>query len=166
LNFRLAGPEDIPMLNEWNEKQHVKDAFGRDEMYDWEYELSGDRDSEEILIAEADSRPIGVVIIGDPAQETHYWGDIEPNLRAIDIWIGDESELGRGYGTQMMQLALKRCFRTADVRAVILDTLIRNTRSHQFYERFGFRQIDRRTFESEECFIYRLDRDDWLSNNI
>ena len=42
-------------------------------MYDWELELSRDVDWEEILIAEAESKPIGVIIIGDPALESRYW---------------------------------------------------------------------------------------------
>mgnify|MGYP003467119708 CR=1 FL=1 len=32
----------------------------------------------------------------DPAlEESHYWGDIGPDLRAIDIWIGSPGDLGR-----------------------------------------------------------------------
>jgi len=165
MKLRPATQSDIPLLQEWNEQKHVKDAFGSDEMYDWEFELSRNADSEEILIAEAENRPIGLVVIGDPAQESHYWGDVEPNQRAIDIWIGEESDLGRGYGTQMMRLALERCFRPPDVRAVILDTLVSNTKSHRFYERLGFTKIDRRVFESEECFVYRLERGDWAAEN-
>jgi len=33
-----------------------------------------------------------------------------PNLRAVDIWIGEEGDLGRGHGTIIMRLALARCF--------------------------------------------------------
>jgi aminoglycoside 6'-N-acetyltransferase len=37
-----------------------------------------------------------MIQIIDPAQEeTHYWGDVEAELRAIDIWIGEESDLDR-----------------------------------------------------------------------
>mgnify|MGYP006290960907 CR=1 FL=1 len=79
----------------------------------------------------------------------------------MDIWIGEESDLGRGYGTQMMHLALERCFQPPDVQAVILDTLVTNTKSHRFYERLGFTELDRRVFESEECFVYRLERREW-----
>jgi RimJ/RimL family protein N-acetyltransferase len=54
-------------------------------------------------------------------------------MRAIDIWIGEESDLGRGYGTEMMRLALDRCFADQAVKAVLLDPLTRNTRAHRFY---------------------------------
>ena len=48
----------------------------------------------------------------DPAEEeTHYWGDVAAWLRAIDIWIGEEAFICRGFGAQVMGLALQMCFR-------------------------------------------------------
>lgn len=62
--------------------------------------------------------PIGFIQIIDPVrEESHYWGDVAENLRAIDIWIGAETDLGKGYGTKMMQLALVRCFADLSVTA-------------------------------------------------
>ena len=29
----------------------------------------------------------------------HYWGEVPENLRAVDLWIWNESDLGKGYGT-------------------------------------------------------------------
>ena len=63
------------------------------------------------MIAELDGRPIGFVQIIDPArEESHYWGDAPGGLRAIDIWVGEADDLGKGYGTEIMKLALVRCF--------------------------------------------------------
>ena len=33
-----------------------------------------------------------------------------------------------------------------------------NTRAHRFYERLGFRFVERRRFGRDDCFVYRLDR--------
>jgi hypothetical protein len=61
----------------------------------------------EMLIAETDGRSVGYMEIIDPAEEEeHYWGDAAPRLRALDIWIGEESDLNRGFGAAMMRLAL------------------------------------------------------------
>ena len=125
----------------------------------WEAELSRSPAWRAQLIAEADGRPIGFVQLIDPAcEESHYWGDVSPNLRALDIWIGEASDLGKGYGTTMMRLALGRCFARPDVAAVLVDPLASNTRAHRFYERLGFRFLERRAFGGDECFVYRLDR--------
>jgi aminoglycoside 6'-N-acetyltransferase len=130
----------------------------------WDGEVPRTVPWREILIGEADGRPVGVVVIIDPeTEETHYWGDIGPNLRAIDIWIGEEADLGRGHGTSMMQLALARCFADPTVTGVLIDPLASNVRAHRFYERVGFIKIDRRTFGEDDCFVYRIDRQDWKS---
>jgi aminoglycoside 6'-N-acetyltransferase len=41
--------------------------------------------------------------------------------------------------------------------------LASNVRAHRFYERVGFIKIDRRTFGEDDCFVYRIDRQDWKS---
>ncbi len=114
------------------------------------------------MIAELNDDPIGFIQIIDPAlEEEHYWGNVENNLRAIDIWIGEEKNLGKGYGTIMMQLALQRCFSDPLVTAILVDPIVSNTRAHRFYESFGFKCIERRYFGKDDCFVYRLERADW-----
>ncbi|MHB0980574.1 MAG: Imm53 family immunity protein [Thermoleophilia bacterium] len=89
----------------------------------------------------------------DPAREdNHYWGEVAPNLRAIDIWIGEEADPGRGYGTEMMRLAFARCFVDPAVTAVLIDPPASNVRAHRFYERLGFRFVERRRFGDDDCF--------------
>ena len=154
---------DRGLLDAWDRKPHVLAATGRideDDHFDWALELPRDVDWREFLIAETtEGRPIGVLQIIDPArEETHYWGECEPDLRAIDIWIGEEDDLGRGYGTQMMGLALSRCFASPAVRAVLVDPLASNTDAHRFYERMGFRPVERRWFGEDDCIVHRIDR--------
>lgn len=113
----------------------------------WEEELGRGDDWREQLVAELDGRPIGFVQIMDPARDpTRYWGEVAPDLRAIDIWIGEETDLGRGHGTRMIQLALARCFADPSVTAVLIDPLASNVRAIRFYERLGFRFVERRQF--------------------
>jgi aminoglycoside 6'-N-acetyltransferase len=59
-----------------------------------------------------------------------------------------------------MQLAFARCFANPDVVAVLVDPLVSNTHVHRFYERLGFQQSDRQQF-GDDCFVYRLNREDW-----
>ena len=159
--LRHATPGDLALLRHWDEQPHVVASDPTDD-WNWEVELSRSPDWREQLIAELDGRSIGVIQIIDPArEESHYWGDIAANLRAIDIWIGEASDLGKGYGTQMMQLALARCFADTAVTAVLIDPLVSNTRAHRFYERLGFERIEQRRFGDDDCFVYRLSREYW-----
>lgn len=161
IRLRPATPADRALLERWDEEEHVV-ASDPDSEWGWEAELARAPDWREQLMAEVDGRPVGFVQIIDPhREETRYWGEVAPDLRAIDIWIGEEADLGQGYGTRMMQLALARCFATPSVTAVLLDPLASNTRAHRFYERLGFRKVERRFFGSDDCFVYRLERTDY-----
>lgn len=158
IRFRPATPADLELLRHWDEQPHVIASDPNDD-WSWETELSRSPDWREQLIAELDGRPIGVVQIIDPArEESGYWGDVPAGLRAIDIWIGEPADLGKGYGSTMMRLALGRCFAAPDVSAVLIDPLASNVRAHRFYERLGFRFVEPRRFGADECFVYRLDR--------
>ena len=159
--LRPATPDDLPLLLHWGEQAHVI-ASGIDDDWGWATELQRSPAWREQLIAELDGRPIGFVQIIDPAlEDSHYWGDVPAGLRAIDIWIGEASDLGQGFGTQMMGLALTRCFADPLVEAVLVDPLPTNTRAHRFYERLGFRSQGRRVLDGDDCLVFRITRTDW-----
>jgi aminoglycoside 6'-N-acetyltransferase len=161
ITLRPATPSDASLLRHWDEQPHVVAADPNDD-WEWEAELSRTPPWREQLIAELDGRPIGFVQIIDPAAEdSHYWGEVPEHLRAIDIWIGEATALGQGYGTTMMQLALARCFADPQVTAVLIDPLSSNTRAHRFYERFGFTFLEYRQFGPDHCSVYQLDRATW-----
>jgi aminoglycoside 6'-N-acetyltransferase len=146
------------MLERWDEAPHVIANGG----WDWPIELAQVVAWRELLVAELDGRPIGFIQIIDPEQEeTRYWGAIGPGYRAIDIWIGEADALGQGYGTEMMRLALERCFASVEVQAVLVDPLAANIRAHRFYQRLGFRPAERRQFGPDDCLVHRLERVDW-----
>src|SRR5262249_27363067 len=109
LTLRRATLADAPTLERWDREPHViaaptddpnvEKAFGD---HDWRAELPKQSDVDEYLIAELDGRPIGAMQNIDPHRErSHYWGEIEPDLRALDIWIGDAADHGKGYGEAM-----------------------------------------------------------------
>lgn len=163
MQLRPARLDDLELLQAWDEDPDVV-ASDPDDDWNWEFELPREVDWREQLMAEVDGRPIGIVQIIDPArEETHYWGEIEPGLRAIDIWIGAAADRGRGLGTKMMRLALARAFAAPDVTAVLIDPLASNIRAIRFYERLGFRRVESRQFGLSDCLVYRLERSDWES---
>jgi aminoglycoside 6'-N-acetyltransferase len=163
VKLRPAKPEDLELLRRWDEQPHVVASDPHDD-WGWEDELRRAPDWREQCIAEADGRPIGFLQIIDPArEESRYWGDVPAGLRAIDLWIGEEADLGRGHGTRMMQLALARCFSDPAVSAVLVDPLASNTRAHRFYQRLGFRAVERRRFGADDCLVHRLERADWAA---
>ena len=167
VSLRAATVADAPLLSEWDTRPHVIAASGQDDLRDWADEIAHADPWTDHLIAEEDGRPIGVMEIIDPALEgTHYWGDIGHGHRAIDIWIGEEADLGRGLGTEMMRLALDRCFEPDDVTAVLIDPLAANTAARRFYARIGFEEVGPRRFGADDCMVYRLTRERWLTGQL
>jgi len=158
ISLRPASPKDLELLRYWDTKQHVTNS-DPDEDWDWEKELAFDPPWREQLIAELNGEPIGCIVIIDPyEEETQYWGEVPKNLRALDIWIGEESNLGKGYGTLMMDLAIEKCFADPKVTKILIDPLKTNTKVHRFYERLGFEFVEERVFNGDECFVYELIR--------
>jgi aminoglycoside 6'-N-acetyltransferase len=131
INLRFATSADLALLQHWDEQPHAIASNPNDD-WNWDVELERTPDWREFLIAESDDRPIGFIQILDPAREdSHYWGGVPANLRAIDIWIGEETDLGKDYGSQMMQMAIARCFADPAVTAILIDPLTSNTRAHR-----------------------------------
>jgi aminoglycoside 6'-N-acetyltransferase len=102
ITLRPMSLADVPLLDLWDRQPHVMAATSDDpdqpkafgDTY-WPDELALVGPDCQYLVAELDGRPIGAMQIIDPhTEETHYWGQIEPNL----IWIGVAEGLGKGYG--------------------------------------------------------------------
>lgn len=163
IRLRTATFQDLALLQHWDKQSHVI-ASDPDDDWQWETELQNNPPWREQLVAELNGRPIGFVQIIDPAlEESHYWGKVPNHLRAIDIWIGESEDLGKGYGSRMMQLACIRCFADKKVTAIIIDPLASNIKAHRFYERLGFKFKENRKFHDSECKVYQLDREAWSS---
>lgn len=163
IRLREATIADLAILNHWDEQPHNILADPNDD-WEWETELCRRPEWRKQLIAELDGRPIGFIQIINPAlEETHYWGNVPDNLRAIDIWIGEKEDLGKGYGTIMMQLALEKCFADPSVNAVIIDPLVSNVKARKFYEGIGFEFVENRQLDHDHCAIYRLPKTVWAN---
>jgi aminoglycoside 6'-N-acetyltransferase len=169
MTLRRATTRDAHWLDLWNRDADViacstddpnaKVAF---DGVEWREELAAQDEFSQYFIGELDGRPIGAMQICDPHLETsHYWGEIAPNLRAIDIWIGAPEDRGKGHGTDMMRLAMTMCFADPFVTGVVIDPLASNERAHRFYRRMGFVAVGRRNFGRDDCLIHELTRDDW-----
>jgi aminoglycoside 6'-N-acetyltransferase len=171
ISLRPATMADVPWFDLWDADPDVihastdnADATVAFEDAEWPDELAQQDEYSRYYIAELEGRPIGAMQIIDPHLETtHYWGEIEANLRAVDIWIGVPADRGRGNGETMMRLAFVLCFADPAVTAIVIDPLNTNTRAHAFYQRLGFVATHRQIFNDEDdCLVHRLTRATWL----
>ncbi len=172
VSLRPATVADAPTLAAWDREPHVIACSSDDPEEEvafggiaWAEEIADSAYDSYYLIAEVAGVPVGVMQVCDPHMErTHYWGEIERGLRAIDIWIGPAEWLGRGVGTQMMTQIIDRCFAEPDVTGIVIDPLNSNTGAHRFYRRLGFTVVGRRMFDDDDCLVMRLEKADWPAN--
>jgi aminoglycoside 6'-N-acetyltransferase len=169
VTLRPATLADVATLERWDHDPDViaatSDDAGAGKAFgdlDWNVALREQSPVSHYLIAELDGRPIGALQIIDPHGEPeHYWGEIAPNLRAVDIWIGDPADRGRGHGAEMMRLAHEICFADPAVTAIVIDPLASNVRALAFYARLGYEPLGRRRFGDDDCLVLRLAREAW-----
>ncbi|MBR9918584.1 acetyltransferase [bacterium] len=159
ITLRPANLADLEILKFWDQQEHVIASAPNDD-WNWEEELQRTPEWRQQLIAEIDSKPIGFVQIIDPyLEETQYWGEVDQDFRAIDIWIGEQRNLNKGFGCEMMRLAIELCFADKNVKSILIDPLKSNEAAHRFYKRLGFQFVEERLFGEDECFVFRLDRE-------
>ncbi len=165
LRLRPATQEDASVLRGWESAPHLDGLLG-DGDWQWETALASDRPAHRPFIAEVEDQPIGFLEILDPALDPErYWGDLPPGHRAIDLWIGNPDFIGRGFGREMMRLALELCFSDPEVHTVLVDPLASNTASHRFYVCCGFRLVEERWFSGDRCCVYAVDRESWETHS-
>ena len=161
IQLRKANITDLKTLEYWDEQEHVMESDPSDG-WNWAVELAIYPEWREQLMAEISGKPIGCIQIIDPAkEESKYWGEIEENKRAIDIWIGEKENLGKGYGTEMMNKALEICFANTEVDEVLIDPLESNKKAIRFYKKIGFEFKERRVFSGDNCAVYSISRNKW-----
>ncbi len=156
IQMRKASIKDLALLEYWDTQAHIIECDPDDDWH-WEKELKRNPSWREQWIAEIDDQPIGFLQIIDPfEEETKYWGKVSQKARAIDIWIGEVHQLNKGFGTQMMQWAIQRCFSWSNVETLLIDPLKTNVKAHRFYKRLGFRFVEERIFDGHACYVFEL----------
>ena len=99
----------------------------------------------------------------DPArEENHYLGERASGLRAIDIWIGKEAYIGRGFGKKMEEVVVRLCFADRMVSAILIDSIAPNKKARSFCKELGFHLVEYRHFSIVEDVAYRLERSVWM----
>ena len=116
------------------------------------------------MIAEVAGLPIGFLQIIEPArEENHYLGQRASDLRAIDIWIGNEAYIGRGFGKKMGEVVARLCFADKMVNAILIDPIAPNKKTRSFCKELVCHLVEYLHFSIVECVVYRLERSVWMN---
>jgi AacA4 family aminoglycoside N(6')-acetyltransferase len=150
VTFRPMHEQDLPMLQEWIGRPHVREWWAGDEADIGAGEFRARylprvlaEDNVTPYIVTMDGRPIGYaqsyVAMGSG---DGWWEDItDPGVRGIDQFLCEASDLGKGLGTRMVEALVARLFADPAVTRIQTDPDPRNARAIRCYEKAGFRAV-------------------------
>ena len=135
--------EDTDDIIRWRNAKHVMERFlfreplTRDMHLQWIAKKVETGLVEQFVICEKESRK-GV--------GSFYFRDIDKVNRTAElgIFLGEESALGKGYGTEAVRLGMEYAFNVMNLKKVILRVLSENQTAIHSYEKNGFCVIPER----------------------
>jgi len=148
--LRPMTDDDLPMLQEWIKRPHVREWWAGDEadlpfdafraMY-----LPRVTAKEKVTpyIVMLDGRPIGYaqsyIAMGSGGG---WWeSETDPGVRGIDQFLAAPADLNRGFGTRMVKALVAQLFRDPSVTRIQTDPDPGNHRAIRCYEKAGFRAV-------------------------
>jgi AacA4 family aminoglycoside N(6')-acetyltransferase len=167
VTFRPMLDEDLPMLQAWIGRPHVREWWAGEEA-DFSPErfrafyLPRVMAEERVTpyIAMLGDRPVGYaqsyVAMGSGGG---WWNEIgDPGVRGIDQFLCEASDLGKGLGTRMVKAFVARLFADPAVTRIQTDPDPANTRAIRCYEKAGFRAMDTIITPDGPALYMALDR--------
>jgi len=137
-DFRPVVREDLPLLADWHAAAHVVQWWQPPE--DLEAEYLASFDGTRRFVAYLSDRPIGLIQIYWLADTPNYAALVaaQPGEVGIDYLIGESAYVGRGVGSAMLDVFLRRFASGDEVTGVRVDVAEGNRRSWRTLEKLGF----------------------------
>ena len=149
-SFEPGEGGDLPNMLRWLSDPRVLEWYeGRDTVHTAEtiaeeYGPGGEHEKEGVLqaIIELSGESIGYVQyypVGQWAAE--YEIEDATDTWAIDVFIGEPEQWGKGIGSRALRALLPYLFGECDARRVLIDPRVVNERAIRSYEKAGFRKV-------------------------
>jgi aminoglycoside 6'-N-acetyltransferase len=160
--FERLRHEDLPLLQEWLGREHVRRWWRDpgDSLAEYTAAIDGRDPSEHYLIV-LDGRPIGMI-------ETYRVSDfpewekiveVGEGVAGVDLLIGEPEATGRGLGPQILEAFVQDVvFARPETHACVAAVDEANKRSLRAFEKAGFTYIRDVEEEGRPHRLMRLDR--------
>jgi aminoglycoside 6'-N-acetyltransferase len=159
IEFRPLTEDDLPQLEDWLRTEHVA-RWWRDDinesLAEYRAAIEG-RESSDHYVVVADGRAIGMIqtyLVSDYPE----WEEVVrvgPDVAGVDLLIGDQEQIGRGLGPQILAQFVRDVV-TASAAVATVDEA--NRRSWRAFEKAGFRYVRDVEEDGRPHRLMRLDR--------
>ena len=163
ITFKKFSEQDLPLFFEWAKKQHVKDTWfmdGYESLDKYSEKISGNGYDYSFIIY-VDEKPIGYIQCSDlyayktlcPKPKGVFTNEM-PGAFCLDLFIGEEECLDRGYGAQIVKLFIDKLDAEFKAKRIVVDPACSNKRAIRCYEKAGFRFL-RKEYDgvTESCIM-------------
>jgi len=148
LGFRRLGEEDLPMLHEWLQREHVKRWWSKHETFEnvSEHYLPAilGSDPTQLYVIERDDRAAGFIQtypVTDYPEYAALTGAGE-GVAGVDLFLAEEEQTGRGFGSRVIAEFVRGVvFATPTTTACVADPDADNRASIRAFEKAGFAAI-------------------------
>lgn len=142
--FKPLTEQDLPLLYSWINQPAVA-QWWEDVGVDWhtfkgKYLNKCNSGFEFPFIVHAAESPFGYIEYYEARSVGNgWWPDQQDDgVYGIDVFIGDASSLGHGYGTLFIRRFVENLFSLDYVKKIIIDPAVTNLRAIRCYEKVGF----------------------------
>ncbi len=153
--FRPLAHDDLPTFRAWLETPHVREWWRDDvdetvETYRKELEEGS---TTSFFVIQADSKDVGFIQSYRVEDEPEYHEGVKIDAAvAIDLFVGDASLIGTGFGPRLITAFIEQIVRTRYPAAkyAVTSPNVDNARSIRAFEKAGFVKRHVARFPSEE----------------
>ncbi len=147
ISFRAMALEYLPYWYKWAQKPHVKSVWFLDgyETPDYIHQKIVGNGYDHPFIICLNNEPIGYICCCDlyayrticPKPKGLFTNE-EPGTFCMDLYIGEEDFLDKGYGTLIVKAFANYIFELFKAKKLLIDPDINNKRAIRCYEKAGF----------------------------
>jgi RimJ/RimL family protein N-acetyltransferase len=168
ISFRKLDADDLRLLHEWLQREHVRRWWDEYPTYEDVVEhylpaIDGRKPTDLYLIL-LDDRPIGFIRRYLASDHPEYAARVAvgSGVAGVDLFVAEEELTGKGLGTEVLRsFARDVVFANTEVTACIADPDVRNAASLRAFEKAGFRRVGEffEPSDGEMHALVRLERD-------
>ncbi len=171
IGFTKFQNEHIPLWQKWVEKPHVKEVWFIEgyETPNYIYQKINGNGYDYPFVIYLDSVPIGYVVCCDlyayrmkcPAPKGLFTNE-NPGTFCMDLFIGEENYLNRGYGTKIVQAFIQYVFRNFNAQVLLIDPGVANQRAIRCYEKAGFQFVEIAHDGITDAYVMKVEKEQFL----
>ena len=159
---------DVALWEQWVVKPQVKETWFIEGYLspDCIYEKLAGNGYDYPYIIQVDDKPIGYIQCTDlytyrmvATELVGVFRQEDPGTYGIDLFIGEEDFLDKGYGTKIIKAFVQKILKELPAKQIVIDPEVSNKRAIRCYEKAGFKFVKIANNGIKDCYVMRFEQE-------